>query len=63
MVGAEATFLDTVVYKGKRFQNQSILDIKAHFKPTETFQHSHFPSSHPPGVKKGYLKGPKTSSH
>ena len=28
---------DIVVYKGKRFQNQSILDIKTHFKPTETF--------------------------
>ncbi|XP_078361760.1 uncharacterized protein LOC144646110 [Oculina patagonica] len=53
----ETTFLDTVVYKGKRFQNQSILDIKTHFKPTETFQYTHFSSSHPPGVKKGFVKG------
>ena len=34
----ETTFLDTIVYKGKRFQDQSVLDIKTHFKPTETFQ-------------------------
>ena len=53
----EATFLDTVVYKGKHFQNQSILDIKTHFKPTETFQYTRFSSSHPPGVKKGFVKG------
>ena len=61
----EATFLDTAVYKGKRFQNQSILDIKTHFNPTETFQYAHFSSSHPPGVKKGFVKGKalKTSMH
>ena len=53
----EATFLDTVVYKGKHFQSQSILDIKTHFKPTETFQYTHFSSSHPPGVKTGFMKG------
>lgn len=53
----ETTFLDTVVYKGKRFRDQSILDIKTHFKPTETFQYTHFSSSHPPGVKKGFVKG------
>ena len=53
----ETTFLDTVVYKGIRFQNRSILDIKKHFKPTETFQYTHFSSSHPPGVKKGFVKG------
>ena len=45
------------MYKGKRFQDQSVLDIKTHFKPTETFQYTHFSSSHPPGVKKGFVKG------
>ena len=61
----EATFLDTVVYKGRHFQNQSILEIKTHFKPTETFQYTHFSSSHPPGVKKGFVKGEalETSTH
>ena len=34
--------------QGNQFKEQSILDIKTHFKPTETFQHT---SSHPPGVK------------
>ena len=32
------TFLDTITYKGDRFQTDSILDIKTHYKPTETFQ-------------------------
>ena len=53
----EITFLDTVVYKGKRFRDTSFLDIKTHFKPTETFQYTHFSSSHPSGVKKGFVKG------
>ena len=37
--------------------NVSILDITTHFKPTETFQYTHFSSSHPSGVKKGFVKG------
>ena len=55
---SETTFLDTVVYKGNQFHHLSILDIqiyiymfhiftlildiKTHFKPTETFQYTHF---------------------
>ena len=31
------TFLDKIVYKGKRFNSTSILDAGIHFKPTETF--------------------------
>ena len=38
----ETTFLDTVIYKGDRFRNDSILDIRTHYKPTETFQYTHF---------------------
>ena len=53
----ETTFLDTKVYKGKRFAKESKLDIKTHFKATETFQYRHFSSCHPPGVKKGFIKG------
>ena len=34
--------------KGKRFYNQGILDIRTHFKPTETFPH---------GIRKGLIKG------
>ena len=31
--------------------------MRTHFKSTETFQYIHFTSSHPPGVKKGFIKG------
>ena len=44
----ETVFLDTVVYKGTRFKEKSILDAKTHFKQTETFLHTH---------KKGFVKG------
>ena len=44
----EIVFLDTVVYKGTRFKEKSILDVKTHFKKTETFQYTHFTSCHPP---------------
>ena len=30
-------FLDTVVFKGEKLKNESILDIKTHFKPTDIF--------------------------
>ena len=53
----ETTFLDTKAYKGERFAKESKLDIKTHFKATETFQYTHFSSCHPPGVKKGFIKG------
>ena len=48
----EITFLDTTVYNGVRFENESILNVRSHFKPTETVN-----SCHPPGVKKGFFKG------
>ena len=53
----EITFLDTNVFKGERFASESLLDVKTHFKPTETFQYTHFSSCHPQGVKKGFIKG------
>ena len=55
----ETTFLDTIIYKGDRYRNDSILDIRTHYKPTETFQYTHFTSCHvhPPGVKRGFIKG------
>ena len=33
----KTTFLDTKVYKGVRFNKGFILDVRTHFKPTETF--------------------------
>ena len=53
----EVIFLDTCIYKGARFEKESILDTRTYFKPTETFQYTHFKSCHPPGVKKGFVKG------
>ena len=42
------------MYKGVRFEKESILDVQTHNKPTETFQYTNFYSCHPPGVKKGF---------
>lgn len=53
----EINFLDTTVFKGERFNKDSIFDICTHFKPTEKFQYTHFSSCHAPGVKKGFIKG------
>ena len=53
----EITFLDTCVYQGERFKKESKLDVRTHFKPTETFQYTHCSSYHPPGVRKGFIKG------
>ena len=57
----EIMFLDTIIFKGEPFAKKYILDVKTHFKPTETFQSTHFSSFHPPGitcvVKKGFSKG------
>ena len=54
----ETTFLDTIVYKGERFEKESILDVRTHYKPTETFQCTNYNSCHPAGVKKGFKKAP-----
>ena len=51
------TFLDTQVYKGTRFQESGILDIKLYIKPTNTFQYLHRTSAHNKSVFKGFIKG------
>ena len=45
--------LDTVVYTKTRtrFSEKAILDVKTHFKQTETFQYTHFTFSHSQSVK------------
>ena len=45
------------MYKGERFNRDSTLDVQTHYKQTETFQYTSFYSCHPPGVKKGFIKG------
>ena len=52
----KTAFLDTVVYKGTRFKEKSILDAKTHFKQTETLLHAHLTSCHPPMLKKDLSK-------
>ena len=35
----------------------NVFDVCTHFKPTETFQYTHFTSCHAPSVRKGFIKG------
>ena len=44
----ETTLLDTTVYKGERFEKESILDVRVY---------TNYNSFHPAGVKKGFVKG------
>ena len=53
----KVTFLDTEVFKGERFNNHNILDIKTYRKPTETYQYLHRNSHHPSSTFKGFIKG------
>jgi len=47
MSSERAVFLDTEVFKGPRLSSLGILNSQTHFKPTETFQYTHFSSCHP----------------
>ena len=49
--------LDTKVYKGGRFNRESILKVRTHFKPTETFLYTNYYSCHQRDVTKGFIKG------
>ena len=53
----EITFLDTNVYKRQRFYKEALLEVRTHYKPTETFHYTNFYSCPPPGVTKGFIKG------
>ena len=53
---SETTFLDTTVYKGERFEKESILGMCTHYKPTETFQYTNYNSCHQQASKKAPLK-------
>ncbi|KAK3086137.1 hypothetical protein FSP39_014058 [Pinctada imbricata] len=50
-------FLDTAVYKGARFLEKNVLDIKTFIKPTNTYQYLDRNSAHHPSVFKGFIKG------
>lgn len=50
-------FLDTTLYKGKRYKKQGILDIKSFHKPTDSYAYLHRSSAHYEKVFKGILTG------
>ena len=54
---SQMIFLDTIIFKGPRLEETGLLDVRTYFKPTETFQYTHFTSSHPISCKKGFVKG------
>ena len=45
------------MYKRQRFYKEALLEVRTHYKPTETFQYTNFYSCPPPGVTKGFIKG------
>ena len=47
MSSEKIVFLDTEVFKGPRFAHSKTLDVQTHYKPTETFQYTHFSSKSP----------------
>ncbi len=53
-------FLDITIYKGKRFQEQQILDIKPFFKKTNKFQYLQYNSAHPRQTFRSLIKGELT---
>ena len=54
----ETTFLDTTVYKGERFEKESILDVRTHYKPTETFQYTNYNPTQQASKKASLKKKP-----
>ena len=55
----EITFLDTCIYKGDGFKSESSLDVRTHFKPTESFQYmmyTHFLLATLQGLRKDFLE-------
>ena len=52
----ETTFLDTTVYKGERFEKEPILDVRTHYKPTETLQYTTTTVATQQALKKASLK-------
>lgn len=50
-------YLDLELYKGNRFEETGILDIRPHYKSTNTYQYLDINSAHPPSVHRGIVKG------
>lgn len=54
---SDTTFLDVHLFKGRRFIADNILDMKTHFKPTNSFLYLHRNSSHKEHVFKAFIRG------
>jgi len=52
-----AIFLDLVIYKGDRFQEQNILDLKTYFKPTNRLLYLPNITKHPRSMLSGIIIG------
>ena len=52
-----ADFLDVHIFKGNRFSEQNVLDIKTYFKPTNSFLYLQRNSCHNKHVFRGFIKG------
>lgn len=50
-------FLDLEIFKGERFKNTGVLDLKCFTKKTEKFQYLHKNSNHPISNFKSFIKG------
>ena len=53
----ELTFLDITLYKGSRFKDKQILDMRTHIKQTNKQVYIHATSYHPPTVINAISKG------
>ena len=53
----QVTSLDTMVYKGERFRQSGVLDIKMYIKPTKKQLYVHATSYYPKGTRKGIFIG------
>ena len=53
-------FLDLEIYKGDRFKESGILDVRPHFKDTNRFQYLQYSSAHPRSTFRGTVKGELT---
>ena len=53
----QATFLDITAYKGERFKETGVLDVKTYIKPTNKQLYVHATSYHPKGTGKGIVIG------
>ena len=51
----EITFLDVTLYKGSRFLQNGILDVKTHIKPTNKQLYVHRTSYYPPKTGKSIM--------